>query len=225
MYLPVTINASGFRLTHACPFGFRAPRALYNAGRFSSLVSSRAYLLLSRLFVCLLPRLEPEQFFRHRRPRLSPFSAAMEPWGRSSFATARAMGLVKKGLLLDKTAESEWRYPGEESEPRPGDGYVVSFAHFHERGFTTPPSRFFRGLLHHYGLELQHLNPNNILHILAFVALCEGYLGIEPNFSLWKYFFAVSLYHKKDRQDRRESCRWVVPAFIFAAARRRNICR
>ena len=53
--------------------------------------------------------------------------------------------------------------------------------------------------MHHYGLELQHLNSNGIQHISAFVVLCEGYLGIEPHFELWKYFFAVSLHKKKEK--------------------------
>jgi hypothetical protein len=36
-------------------------------------------------------------------------------------------------------------------------------------------------------------------HIAAFVALCKGYLGIEPHFELWRYFFAISLLKKKER--------------------------
>lgn len=28
---------------------------------------------------------------------------------------------------------------------------------------------------------------------MAFVELCEGYLGVKPNFVLWRYFFGVSL--------------------------------
>jgi hypothetical protein len=58
---------------------------------------------------------------------------------------------------------------------------------FHEQGFRTLVSDFFRGLLHHYGIELQNLNPNSILQIAVFLALCEGYLCIKPNFALWKY--------------------------------------
>jgi hypothetical protein len=46
------------------------------------------------------------------------------------------------------------------------------------------PHKFLHGLLHHYGIELQHLNPNGIQHIFFFIALCEGYLGIEPHFEL-----------------------------------------
>jgi hypothetical protein len=50
-----------------------------------------------------------------------------------------------------------------------------------------------RSLLQFYGLELHHLNPSGILHILAFVILCEAYMGIEPHFNLWNYFFRVQL--------------------------------
>jgi hypothetical protein len=59
-----------------------------------------------------------------------------------------------------------------------------------------PASNFFRGLLHHYGIELQNLNPNLILQIVVFIALCEGYLGIRPNFSLWKYHFCATAFLK-----------------------------
>jgi hypothetical protein len=34
---------------------------------------------------------------------------------------------------------------------------------------------------------------------VTFVALYEGYLGIEPHFELWKYFFAVSLVMKREK--------------------------
>ena len=29
--------------------------------------------------------------------------------------------------------------------------------------------------------------------------MCEGYLGIEPHFELWRYFFSISLIKKKER--------------------------
>jgi hypothetical protein len=73
------------------------------------------------------------------------------------------------------------------------DGYVISFAPFHKCGLMSPPHRFFQGLLHHYKIELQHLNPNGIQHIATFVMLCKGYLGIEPHFELWRYFFSITL--------------------------------
>ena len=81
--------------------------------------------------------------------------------------------------------------------PSPPDNYVVLFAHFHERGFATPAHRFLQGLLHYYKIELRHLNPYGIQHMVAFVALCEGFLGISPHFDLWRHFFAINLSKKR----------------------------
>ena len=84
------------------------------------------------------------------------------------------------------------------------DGYVISFMCFHERVFATPTHRFLRGLLHYYKIELQLLNPNGIQHMVAFVALCEGLLGISPHFDLCRYFFIVSLQRKREKGGRQE---------------------
>ena len=43
------------------------------------------------------------------------------------------------------------------------------------------------------------MNPNKIYHIAAFIVMCEGYLGIEPHFELWRYFFSIALIKKKER--------------------------
>jgi hypothetical protein len=66
---------------------------------------------------------------------------------------------------------------------------VVSFVAFHERGFSVPTGRFIHGVLFEYGLQLQHLNPNNIQQMAAFEAMCEGYLGIGAHWHLFQYFF------------------------------------
>jgi len=102
-------------------------------------------------------------------------------------------GLVHRGFLRARTLIEEWLLPSEEEMPSLPDGYVVSFVHFHEHGFTTPAHRFLQGLLHYYKIELQHLNPNGIQHMAAFIAMCEGFLGISPHFDLWWHFFAVTL--------------------------------
>ena len=52
-------------------------------------------------------------------------------------------------------------------------------------------------MLHYYQIELQHLNPNGIQHMAAFVTLCEGFLGIDPHFILWRHLFAVNLLKKR----------------------------
>jgi hypothetical protein len=64
--------------------------------------------------------------------------------------------LAKHSLLRQRTEAMVWLMPGRKVE--------------------TPPHRFMRGLLHHYGIKLQYLNPNG--NITAFVTLCEGYLRI-----------------------------------------------
>ena len=86
----------------------------------------------------------------------------MEPWCRSSITPQRLEGLVRCGLLRPLTAAKEWRLPGDEDEPLPPKGYVMSFAHFHERGFAIPAHPFLRGLLDYYQVEQQHLTPNGI---------------------------------------------------------------
>ena len=64
-----------------------------------------------------------------------------------------------------------------------------------------PAHLFFQGLLDYYQVELQHLSPNRIQHIVAFVALCEGFLGIDPHFDLWWYIFAVNLVKRQVGQQ------------------------
>ena len=36
---------------------------------------------------------------------------------------------------------------------------------------------------------------------MAFVALCEGFLGITPHFDLWWYFFAITLLKKREKKQ------------------------
>jgi hypothetical protein len=102
-------------------------------------------------------------------------------------------GLLNRGLLCARIVAREWMLPDGHDSLAPPDGYVVSFVHFHERELVAPPHRFVLGLLHYYKIELQHVNPNGIQHIVAFITLCEGYLGIELHFDLWKYFSSIGL--------------------------------
>ena len=36
-----------------------------------------------------------------------------------------------------------------------------------------------------------NLNPNSILHISAFIHLCEAFLGVRPHFSLFRHLFVL----------------------------------
>ena len=69
----------------------------------------------------------------------------MEPWCRSDVTPQRLEGLIHRGHLCPLTATEEWRLPGDEDAMSPLDGYVVSFAHFHERGFATLAHKFLQG--------------------------------------------------------------------------------
>ena len=86
----------------------------------------------------------------------------MEQWCRSNVTLQRLEGLVHRGLLCTRTTTEEWWLLSNEDASSPPDGYVISFARFHEGGFATLAHRFLRGLLHYYKVELQHLNPNGI---------------------------------------------------------------
>ncbi|KAK1692715.1 hypothetical protein QYE76_009412 [Lolium multiflorum] len=68
-------------------------------------------------------------------------------------------------------------------------GYRVSFVDHLIRGLAAPIHPFLRGLLYVYGLQLHHLTPNSILHISIFITLCEAFLGVQPNWALWKRIF------------------------------------
>jgi hypothetical protein len=113
----------------------------------------------------------------------------MSNWTRSNVSREQLLRLVEASQLPPLTTAVEWKVPGDESVPRPPKGFVVSLVAFHERDFSVPTGRFICGVLFEYGLQLQHLNPNNIQQMAAFEAMCEGYLGISAHWHLFQYFF------------------------------------
>jgi hypothetical protein len=82
---------------------------------------------------------------------------------------------------------STCRVPEDPASPVTARGYIVACTMFYEWGFAVPAHRFLHSLLQFYGLELHHLTPSGILHMAAFVTLCE------PHFNLWNYFFRAQL--------------------------------
>jgi hypothetical protein len=111
-------------------------------------------------------------------------------WVPSSFDDADLKKVEKKGFL---PAAAPIIFPGDESVPKPPEGYRVMFLTFLLRGVSLPAHEFLRGLLFVYGVQLHQLTPNLILHITCFVTLCESFLGIDPHWVLWKFFFASVL--------------------------------
>ena len=67
----------------------------------------------------------------------------METWYRSNITHVCMEGLIKHGLLCGRTDVVEWLVPSCEDAPALPDGYVVSFAPFHEHRLMIPPHPFF----------------------------------------------------------------------------------
>ncbi|KAK1677608.1 hypothetical protein QYE76_038456 [Lolium multiflorum] len=109
-------------------------------------------------------------------------------WERSK-VTNQDLNLLKRLGLMKK--EDAIRFPSEESYPNPPMEYRVSFVDHLIRGLSTPIHDFLRGLLFVYGIQLHQLTPNSILHISIFITLCECFLGITPNWALWKRIFCL----------------------------------
>jgi hypothetical protein len=86
-------------------------------------------------------------------------------------------------------------------------GYVVSLARLHEWGFGVPADRFIRALCHHYMVELHNFYTNSISQAAVFVAVCEGYLGVEAHWDLWRLLFRGEHYTEHAQQGpRRAAC-------------------
>jgi hypothetical protein len=105
--------------------------------------------------------------------------------------------LVAAGQLAanEEGRPAEWIVPPSgDHAPNAPSSYMVSFTHFHERGFAAPASHFMRALCHHYGVELHNFAPNAISQAATFVGICEGYLGIPVNWDLWIHLFGAELF-------------------------------
>ncbi|KAK1616228.1 hypothetical protein QYE76_021745 [Lolium multiflorum] len=109
-------------------------------------------------------------------------------WERSKISN-QDMNLLKKLGFTKK--ENVLRFPKEESYPSPPIEYRVSFVDHLIRGLSPPIHEFLRGLLFVYGLQLHQLTPNSILHVSIFITLCECFLGVQPNWALWKRIFCL----------------------------------
>ena len=97
----------------------------------------------------------------------SPAADASE-WNKSKCSESILLELVKDGLLHDKDVVF-WRAPELDLRPLENPGETTLFQHLTEHGLALPASNFFQGLLGFYGIQIQHLPPNSILHISIFV--------------------------------------------------------
>jgi hypothetical protein len=95
-------------------------------------------------------------------------------WPRSTAMRLALSELVNAGQLEANEDGQPLAWidpPATNREPRPPFGYVISFIHFHERGFTAPASHFMRRMCYHYGVELHNFAPNMISQAATFVGV------------------------------------------------------
>ena len=98
--------------------------------------------------------------------------------------------LVSDGLLQSK-GFADWKAPGEHQVPIPGLGEIILFISFIRARLCLPAFTFLHRFLGYFGISLNHLAPNAILHLSVFVHLCETFLGIPPSLSLFRHFFLL----------------------------------
>jgi hypothetical protein len=106
-------------------------------------------------------------------------------WTASKVMQEHLQNLVSWGYMMAAELVT-CRVLEDPASPIQVSGYVAACATFYKWGFGILAHRFLHSLLQFYGLELHHLT-------LAFVTLCEAYIGIEPHFNLWNYFFHIQL--------------------------------
>jgi len=124
-----------------------------------------------------------------------PVILPADPWEPSDVSVELLQSLVDDGLLRPVTDPDrlEWIAPLGEPEPRPREGYVMSFVSFHECGLGVPADRFMWALPHYYGVELHNFNPNSIAQAAIFVAVrgvsrdCPPLGAVAPSLSSGAY--------------------------------------
>jgi hypothetical protein len=109
--------------------------------------------------------------------------------------------LVHRGFLPPKK-KLHWRSAFQNLPPSNLDrGETIVYASFFERGLGLPVSKFLRELLNFYNIELVNLTPNGLSHITFFVHMCEAFLGMEPDFRLFRYFFRLKPHPSRENPN------------------------
>jgi len=109
--------------------------------------------------------------------------AAQKIWPAPTMTEDQLRKLVSDGLIQSKDI-ADWKAPGEHRVPTLGPGEIVLFVFFIRAGLCLPDSSFLHRFLGYFGVSLNHLAPNAVLHLSVFVYLCETFLGIPPSLSV-----------------------------------------
>jgi hypothetical protein len=71
---------------------------------------------------------------------------------------------------------------------------IVCFESQLAAGVGLPPSKFLSSIMNYLGCSLVHLNSNAVSTLSGFVMLCECWLGIPPDISLFWYYYSPARY-------------------------------
>jgi hypothetical protein len=76
------------------------------------------------------------------------------------------------------------------------DSTILCFESYLIAGLGLPPSKFLSAIMNFLGYKLVQFNPNAIAALCCFSMLCECWLGIAPDTSLFWYFYSPVRYTK-----------------------------
>ena len=93
-------------------------------------------------------------------------------WRKSKMSEAAVQELENLGLLQTQGV-IQWRAGEGEYYPMEGTLETVVFRDFMERGLALPVSEFFYALLQFSGIQLHHLTPQSILHLVTRICACD----------------------------------------------------
>jgi hypothetical protein len=80
--------------------------------------------------------------------------------------------------------------------PTVHDSTIVCFESYLVARLGLLPSKFLSTIMNFLGYELVHFNPNDITTLSCFAMMCECWLGIAPDTSLFWYFYSPDQYTK-----------------------------
>jgi hypothetical protein len=140
-------------------------------------------------------------------------SATMEASSQTRGATRMAVGEIPKLTDFFKktivTEDDHWAYHDrgwladnlvsfipEVDVPTVEGSTIICFESQLAGGVGLPPSKFLSSIMNYLGCSLVHLNSNVVSALSSFVMLCECWLGIPPDTSLFWYYYSPARYTK-----------------------------
>ena len=101
---------------------------------------------------------------------------------------AELNGMVAAVVLANRVT-ARWRPASGEPFPTPHTDEAVVFEDYFWQGLGFPVHPFLRYVLEFWAISLCNLHPNTVLHISVFIHFYEAFLGILPNFNLFRHLF------------------------------------